>query len=438
MSNRRNFLKSTTTAAVGISLAASLPASMAACVGANEKLRCGAIGINGMGFADLSAFLRQKNTECVALCDVDSNVLNKRAAQVEKAQGKKPQLYSDYRKLLENKDVDVVIIGTPDHWHCLPMVEACQAGKDVYCEKPLGNSIEEINIMERAANKYNTVVQVGMWQRSDPHWNDAVAYVKSGKLGKIRTVRTWAYQGWMEPVPVKPDSEAPAGVDYDFWLGPAQKRPFNPNRFHFNFRWFWDYAGGLMTDWGVHIIDFGLYGMGDKAPKSIMSMGGKFAYADDASETPDTLQALYEFDGHTLLWDHATGIDGGHYGRNHGVGYVGNNGTLVVDRDGWEVIPERKNDKDLIERVPLQKGTGKGLDYHMANFIEGVKNRNRNLNAGISIAANTARVAHLGNIALRTGRRLYWDAEKSQFINDDEANKFLVPTYRAPWVLPKI
>ena len=438
MTNRRNFLKISTTAAAGLGLAASMPIPMSACVGANDKLRCGVIGVNGMGFADLAAFLRQKNTACVAMCDVDSNVLNKRAAETEKAQGFKPKLYSDYRKLLEDKDVDVVIIGTPDHWHCLPMVEACQAGKDVYCEKPLGNSIEEINIMERTANKYKTVVQVGMWQRSDPHWMAAVDFVKSGKLGKIRTVRTWAYQGWMEPVPVKPDGEAPAGVDYDFWLGPAKKRPFNPNRFHFNFRWFYDYAGGLMTDWGVHIIDYGLFGMGDPSPKSIMSMGGKYAYPDDAAETPDTLQALFEFDGHTMLWDHGTGIDGGYYGRNHGVGYVGNNGTLVVDRNGWEVIPERKKDKDLIERVPLQKGTGKGLDYHMANFIEGVKDRNRNLNASIKIAANTARVAHLGNIALRTGRRLYWDPETSKFINDEDANKFLVPTYRAPWVLPKI
>ena len=438
MTNRREFLKNTTTAAVGLSLVAAMPITMNACVGANDRLRCGVIGVNGMGFSDLSAFLRQKNTQCVAMCDVDANVLAKRAAETEKMQGFKPKLYGDYRKLLENKDVDVVIIGTPDHWHCLPMIEACQAGKDVYCEKPLGNTIEEINLMERAANKYKTVVQVGMWQRSDPHWKAAVDFVQSGKLGKIRTVRTWAYQGWMDPLPVKPDGEAPVGVDYDFWLGPAPKRPFNPNRFHFNFRWFYDYAGGLMTDWGVHIIDYGLFGMGDTAPKSVMAMGGKFAYPNDAAETPDTLQALYEFDGHTLLWDHGVGIDGGYYGRSHGVGYVGNNGTLVVDRNGWEVIPESKKKVDLMERIPLQKGTGKGIDLHFQNFIEGVKSRNRNLNASIEIAANTARVAHLGNIALRTGRRLYWDAKISKFINDDEANKFLVPQYRAPWVLPKI
>lgn len=167
-------------------------------------------------------------------------------------------------------------------------------------------------------------------------------------------------------------------------------------------------------------------------------MGGKYAYPDDAAETPDTLQALYEFDGHTMLWDHGTGIDGGYYGRNHGVGFVGNRGTLVVDRDGWEVIPEKKRGKDLIERVDLIKGNGQGLNLHMANFIDGVKTRNQDLNANITVAANTARVAHLGNIAQRTGKRLYWDNDKSKFIDDDLANGYLVPTYRAPWELPKV
>lgn len=438
MTSRRTFIKKTSVATATIGLAASMPAAMSACSNANEKIRCGLIGAKGMGFANLRAFLKQKNTECIAICDVDQRVVDARLADTEKLQGIKPKGYKDYRKMLEDKDVDVVIIGTPDHWHCLPFVEACQAGKDIYCEKPLANSIEEINIMEKAAKKYDTVVQVGQWQRSDPHWRNAVNFVHSGKLGKVRTVRTWAYQGWMEPVPVKPDKDAPEGVDYDFWLGPAPKRPFNPNRFHFNFRWFWDYAGGLMTDWGVHIIDYGLFGMKAKAPKSVMAMGGKFAYPDDASETPDSMQTLYEFDGHTMLWDHGTGIDRGYFGRDHGVGFVGNNGTLVVDRKGWEVIPEKKKGKELMERVELQESQGKGLDLHFADFLNGVRNRKHDLNCSMDIAANTARVAHLGNIALKTGRRLYWDSKKNQFINDDEANKLLVPTYRSPWALPKI
>ena len=301
----------------------------------------------------------------------------------------------------------------------------------------MANSIEEINIIERAAARYGTIAQIGQWQRSDKHWQDAIEFVHSGKLGKIRTVRAWSYQGWMKSIPVVADSEPPAGVDYDFWLGPAKKRPFNKNRFHFNFRWFWDYAGGMMTDWGVHIIDYALFGMNAKAPKSVMAMGGKFAYPKDAAETPDTQQALYEFDGYTMLWDHGIGIDGGYYGRSHGVGFVGNNGTLVVDRDGWEVIPEGgKNPK--MDRVELIKGDGQGLKNHMENFIDCIKDRDKSPNANIGIAANTARVCHLGNMAYKTGRRLYWDVDNSKFIGDEDANQLLVPNYRTPWELPKV
>jgi predicted dehydrogenase len=439
MINRRNFIQKTTLAAAGLGIVPGLsPRLYANISGANEKLTCGLIGANGMGFSDLKAFLALPNTECVAICDVDENVLSKRLNDTEKIQGFKPKGTGDFRKLLENKDINVIIIGTPDHWHCLPFVYAAQLGKDIYCEKPLSNSVEEINIMQRAVKRYGITVQVGQWQRSDPHWQDAVQFVQSGKLGKIRTVRTWSYQGWMNSVPVKPDSAAPAGVDYDFWLGPAPLRPFNPNRFHFTFRWFWDYAGGMMTDWGVHIIDYALFGMNVQGPKSVMAMGGKFAYPDDATETPDTLQAIYDFDGFTMLWDHGIGINGGYYGRTHGVGFVGNNGTLVVDRSGWEVIPEVLNNKAQMEKVELQKSTGKGLEKHLENFVACIKDKSLKPHTSIDIAANTARVCHLGNIAFKTGRRLYWDNEKSMFINDKDANSYLTPVYRKPWELPKI
>jgi predicted dehydrogenase len=278
---------------------------------------------------------------------------------------------------------------------------------------------------------------VGQWQRSGPHWKKAIDFVYSGKLGKIRTVKTWAYQGWMKPVPVLADEPVPAGVDYDFWLGPAQKRAFNRNRFHFNFRWFWDYAGGLMTDWGVHIIDFGLFGMKADVPKSVMASGGKFAYPDDASETPDTLQAIYEFDGYTMIWEQATGIDGGPYGRNHGVAFIGNNGTLVVDRGGWEVIPEQEDGKYKMEAMPPQTGGAQDLDFHVKNFLECIKSREKPA-ADVAIAANTAKVAHMGNIAYKTGRKIYWDKEKNQFIDDQKANDLTMAHYRSPWELPKI
>jgi predicted dehydrogenase len=438
---RRNFIAKTGKILAGTGIAVSIPYAESFArkkkVSANDTVVVGLIGCNGMGFADLSNFVQQPGVECAALCDIDQNVIDRRSKDLLELTGKKVDSYGDYRKMLERKDIDVVIIGTPDHWHCLQMVDSVAAGKDVYCEKPLANSIQELDIMVNAARKYNKVVQVGQWQRSGPHWKAAIDFVYSGKLGNIRTVKTWAYQGWMKPVPVLPDEAAPAGVDYDFWLGPAHQRPFNRNRFHFNFRWFWDYAGGLMTDWGVHIIDFGLYGMKAKAPVSVMASGGKFAYPDDASETPDTLQAIYEFDNYTMIWEHATGIDGGPYGRNHGVAFIGNNGTLVVDRGGWEVIPEQDNGQYKMEAIPPQRGGGRDLELHVQNFLDCIKTREKPA-CDIAIAANTAKVAHMGNIAFKTGRKIYWDQSANQFIQDDEANQFMSPYYRDPWKLPVV
>ena len=436
MTSRRDFIKNSGSASVGIGLAASFSGTLAACA-PSDRIRVGLVGCNGMGFADLTAFLGNPQIECLALCDIDETVLNKRAADVEKIRGKRPAfLYKDWRKLIENKDIDVVIVGTPDHWHCLIMTAACEAGKDVYCEKPLGKSIEECNLMVKAAQKYKRVVQVGQWQRSDPHWLSAVDFIRSGKLGKIRLVRVFSYQGWCPSIPVLADEPVPAGVDYDMWLGPATKRPFNRNRFHFTFRWFWDYAGGLMTDWGVHLLDYALYGMDVTTPKSIMAMGGKYGYPDDACETPDSLQTIYEFNGFNVLWDHAIGIDDGAYGRNHGLGFVGENGTLVVDRNGWEVIPEVVNKQKRMEAVALQKGTGEGLKNHVKNFLECVNSRNPNTNASVEIGAHIAKFSHLGNIAYRSGKKLVWDG--ARFTNDEEANRYLIPSYREPWKLPTI
>jgi predicted dehydrogenase len=436
MTTRRVFIRNTAITTAALGMVPTLSSALTGCA-PSDRINVGLIGCNGMGFEDLTKFLDHKNVECIALCDIDESVLNRRAADVEKMRGKKPaNLYKDWRKLIDNKDINVVIVGTPDHWHCLQMIGACEAGKDVYCEKPIGRTIEECNLMVNAAKKYKTVVQVGQWQRSDPHWQDAVNFIQSGKLGKIRLVRVFSYQGWCPSIPVLPDEPVPAGVDYDMWLGPATKRPFNRNRFHFTFRWFWDYAGGLMTDWGVHLLDYALYGMNVTTPKSVMALGGKYGYPTDACETPDSLQTIYEFDGFNVMWDHAIGINDGAYGRNHGLGFVGENGTLVVDRNGWEVIPEDVNGKKRMEAVPLSQGTGKGLNNHVTNFLECIGTRNPNTHASIEIGAHIAKFSAIGNIAYRTGKKLIWDGNK--FSNDSEANNFLIPNYREPWKLPKV
>ncbi len=397
----------------------------------SDVIRIGAIGINSMGWHNVESHLKVPGVEVVALCDVDDNVLQRRAKELEGLTGGKPALHKDFRALLDDKDIHAVIVATPDHWHPLITMLACEAGKDVYVEKPLANSIEECNAMVAAADHYGRVVQVGQWQRSGPHWDDAIAFVHSGALGKIRTAKAWAYQGWMTNIPVQPDGPAPDGVDYDMWLGPAPKRPFNPNRFHFSFRWFWDYAGGLMTDWGVHLIDTVLYGMQAVAPRAVLSAGGPFAYPGGGMETPDTQQAVYEYDGFTMLWEHAAGIDNGPYGRTHGVAFIGNNGTLVVDRQGWEVIPEG----DKMEAIAKKPVTEPGLDRHTANFVDCIKTR-ATPNCPPKTAWLAAVNAHLGNVAFRTGRKVYWNQETGSFDGDDEANALIKSHYRAPWKLP--
>jgi predicted dehydrogenase len=410
-------------------------------VAPSDQIRVGAIGINGMGYTDLLAILEVPEVECAALCDVDASVLEERAGEVEEETGTRPAVYADFRRLLEDPDIDAVIIGTPDHWHCLMMVMACEAGKDVYVEKPLANSIGECGLMVAAAERYGTVVQVGQWQRSGAHWTEAAEHVQSGAIGNLRLVKAWAYQGWMKPIPVKPDEPAPEGVDYDLWLGPAPERPFNPNRFHFDFRWFWDYAGGLMTDWGVHLIDMVHYAMGDAGPRTVMASGGKLGYPDDASETPDTLQAVFDFGDYSMLWEHATGIDLGPYQRDHGVAFIGNKGTVVVDRGKWEVLPEVETVDDveqfLTTSLPTQRRNDDGgLGGHMENFVECIKNREQP-KCHTAVAARAAITAHLGNIAFKTGRRLTWDDATQSFPGDAEANAMLLPEYRSPWVLPR-
>lgn len=426
--DRRNFLFNTSAFLAGSAL---LPSALRA-VAPSDIVNFGVIGVNGMGWSDLNGMLHHPEARCVAICDVDKNVLDKRAAELAK-KDIKAQLYGDYRQMLENKDIDAVIIGTPDHWHCLQMADACSAGKDIYVEKPIGNSIAECRAMVNAQQQHNRVVQVGQWQRSMQHFSDAIAFVHAGKLGNVRLVKAWAYMGWMKPIPKKDITEPPPGVDYTTWLGPAQKRPFDPNRFHFNFRWYWDYAGGLMTDWGVHLIDYALYGMKASNPRSVVASGGKFAYPDDASETPDTLTAIYEFDGFNMQWEHATGIDGGPYGRTHGIAFIGNNGTLVLDRGGWEVIPE----KDKMEAVAYQKASDNGLVKHTRNFIDVIKSRKlEDLNCDISTGANVAVNAQMGNIAYKTGQKVYWDANKQQFTSRD-ANKLMTAQYHNNYKLPK-
>ena len=444
---RRTFLKHAAAGVAGGAIAASgragaqSAASQDRVAGANGRIRVALIGCGGQGTSDLRNALRL-GAQCVALCDVDDEQVGKAAERIDKDFNQVPDRAGrDFRRVLDRNDVDAVIVGTPDHWHALPTIMACQAGKDVYVEKPLALTIGEGRVMVNAARRHDRVVQMGTQQRSSTHFQNAVEFLKTGALGKIRVVKAWAYQDWMGNIARVPDAEPPAGVDYDMWLGPAPKRPFNKNRFHFNFRWYYDYSGGLMTDWGAHMIDVANWGMDVKAPLSATSVGGKFGFPDDAEETPDTQQALWEYDGFSLIWEHATAIGQGPYMKDHGVAFHGNNGVLVVDRGGWEVLPETetKDGKKKYRMIgePRRGSSGDMNQAHMKNFLDAMESRKRPA-SDVEIGHNSMVACHLANIAFRTGRRVTWDAEREQIVADADAHKLITRPYRAPWSLPQI
>jgi len=443
MSSRRDFLQKSAIVAGGSILASALNNSAFAIlkpgIAPSDQLSIGAIGINGMGWADTTSALKIPGVNLVAVCDVDKNVMDKRLADLAKTgyDVSKIKKYDNYQALLDQKDIDAVVIGTPDHWHAMIMMHAVEAGKDVYVEKPVGNSIGECRAMVAAQQKYNKVVQAGQWQRSQQHFKDAVDFVQSGQLGNIRTVKVWCYQGWMKPGPVVPDTAPPAGVNYAGWLGPAKTVPFNASRFHFNFRWFWDYAGGLMTDWGVHLLDYGLLGMKSPIPKSVSALGGRFAYPDLYEETPDTLTTLYEFDGFNMVWDSAMGIDNGSYNLDHGIAYIGNNGTLILNRAGWQVIEERQSGHKVSK--PFVAKSDDGLDKHWENFVSVVKSRKMDdLHCPIQAGAHVATVAQMGNIAYRSGKKLEWNDAAHEFTDKAINREYLMKEYHNGYKLPKV
>lgn len=403
-------------------------------VSANDKINVALIGCRSMGWANLSDFLLSDEVRCLALCDIDKSVMESRAKELASMQKEKFELYGDYRRILDRKDIDAVIIGTPDHWHCLQFVDACKAGKDVYIEKPVSNSIAECDVMVEAANKYQRVVQVGQQQRSAKLWKEMIDYLDSGVLGEISRIHVYANFNYAAITEIVPDSNIPEGVDFDTWLGPAPERTFNRQRFHGLWRMFWDYGGGLMTDWGVHLLDMALwtkkiYTM----PNSIQANAGNFLYPDGMHETFDTQSVLYQFDDYILTWENNAGIESGPYGKNYGLVFTGKNGTLVANRDDWQVYPER-------EKVPgkIVKADHQDHKNHVFNFLECMKSRDRNTACTIETGSLCAKYAHLGNIAARmSGVSLQYN-DKNKLFNIAEANKYLKPQYREPWKFPVI
>lgn len=435
MVTRRDFLKKMGALAMAGAVSPSLvnaKSPKASVMGANDRINIGLIGCNSMGWTDLLNAVNVPGVECVALCDIDKNIINRRAAELTKNKGTKPELYGDYRKLLERKDIDAVIIGTPDHWHCLQLVDACVAGKDVYVQKPIANSIAECDMMAKAAKHYNRVVSVGQQQRSAKLWIEMKKFVDSGQLGHISRVNVWANFRYAAILNPAKDSEVPAHIDFDMWLGPAPERTYNASRHHGSWRMFWDYGGGLLTDWGVHLLDMALWGMKvDHMPNRVMATGGNWAYPDNFAETFDTMSVIYEFDDFVMTWNNTT-IESGPYGKNYGVEFVGTNGTLVANREGWEVYPLQGKCEAAKCSPDYQD-----LTLHHTDFYNCMRTRKMQTACTIDNGAMCAKYAHLGNISARVGSALVYDNEKQRFDNK-EANKLIKPTYRKDWEFPKL
>lgn len=419
----------------------------------SEKLTVALIGCGGMGRADLRDFLRVPEVQVAAVCDVDKRRWEGALKDVEKA-GHPPEgvdAYQDFRRIIDRKDVDAVIIGAPDHWHAIPLIYACQAGKDAYCEKPLSHNIVEGRAMVRAARENKRVVQIGTQQRSGSHFQDAAEYVRSGKLGKVHFCRTWINNRNNSPDGDgnPPDGEPPAEVDYDMWLGPAPKRPFNPVRFHYNYRWFFDYGNGLCNDWGVHLNDIVLWAMGVQAPKAVCASGGKYVLTD-ISDTPDTMEVLYEYPNFTHVYSIRRCCDSSAMrDSSHGIEFQGSNGCLVLTRGGWYVIPDERvlDDGGKQPRVEAEKHGGSDQHWpHVQNFVACVKSREKTA-SDIEDMHRATTTCHLANISLRVGRKIYWDAEAErcrlwdsktgQLTGEDmDANAYLFREPRKPWSIP--
>ena len=438
--NRRKFIHNTAITSAGLAMVNKFPSgALRSEVSPGDSLNVALVGCNSMGFGDLEQHLSNPGVNCVALCDVDDSVLNDRAAQVKKTYGQSPKLYKDFRKMLEQKDIDAVIVGTPDHWHCLITVYALQAGKHVYVEKPMANTIEECNIMVKAANYYKKVVQVGQQQRSGYVFQKAMEMIKSGKIGKLRKVNAWANFDYGVGSRIVPDEPVPQGVDFDMWLGPAPTRTFNKARFHGYWRMFWDYGGGMNSDWGVHLLDIALWAKDiNNPPEKVLVYGANTFHEPRSRETFDSMSVVYPKQDYVINWNMTAGIQKGPYDMPYGLEFVGDDATITMDRNKLTVYPEWDDETKKLRTEEYKYTEGKeSHKEHAKNFIDSIKTGNRQ-----ACPPETGRIAalhlHIPNIAARTGESiLLWDDAKNRFTNSDKANELITPVYREPWTLPK-
>jgi predicted dehydrogenase len=425
--NRRTFVKS-----IGIAAAGSLLNLNPLAKGANEKVVVALVGAHNQGRGVANRTIRAGGV-VKTVCDLDEDVIRKVSPEIERAQDRAPGSVREFQRVLDDKDIDAVILAVPDHWHTRMAILACQAGKDVYVEKPLSQTIREGQLIRDAARKYDRVMQVGTQRRSAEHVRAAAEYVASGKLGKICLVKAWNNQV-RTSIGTPPDSTPPSTADYDLWLGPAPKRPFNANRFHYNWRFFWDYGNSEIGNQGVHAFDMALSciqqmrgGVNDCMPKRVSSMAGIY-WLNDAKEVPDTQLVNYDYGDFMLVYElRSFAKHRPIEGVQHGVAFHGSEATLVMG-ESWTVYPKDGG------AGPTFKGTP---ETHEKNFLECVKSRQRP-NADVEIGRLSTTLCHLGNISHHLKRDIRYDAKTETFGDDKEANAYLTKEYRSPYTVPKV
>ena len=427
--NRRALLKTVVPATVAAyTIPTLIPYSA---FGANDRLRVAVLGVNGRGKSHIAGFMEQDNVEVATLCDPDMNISGQRAKEFEAKYGKKVSTEQDLRKVYEDKSIDAVSIATPNHWHALAAIWACQAGKDVYVEKPACHTIWEGQQLVAAAKKYKRIVQHGVQLRSSKSIQEAIQHLRDGLIGNVYMARGTVYK-WRPDIGNKGNSAVPAGLDWNMWQGPAKAKEFSENYVHYNWHWFWDYGNGDIGNQGIHETDLAMWGLDVGLPEEITSAGGKYLW-DDCKETPELLTSTYnypkekkiiEFEVRPWMTNQEDGV---------------NVGNIFYGDKGYMVINGYADYKTFLGREKEPGPSGKEGGDHFKNFVEAVRAQDySHLNGPIETGYKSSALAHLGNIAYRLGRRLDFDPVTEKFKGDAEANAMLKGHYRAPFMVPKI
>ena len=440
--NRRRFLKKSSVVGA-TAVAGTLAVEQVAKAAPSERLRVGVVGAGGRAFSLIDSFAKNQEVQIVAIADIDSRRLPRALDHVTKIEGKTPRSESDFRKLIDDPSIDALVVGTPDHWHAIPTIMACMADKDVYVEKPDGHNMEEGKLAVAALRKYKRIVQMGSQHRSTERMQSALEYIRSGALGKCLVAKAWESTK-QRSIGNPSDSEPPKGVDYDTWLGPAPKRPFNIRRFHGNWRWFFDYGTGDLGNDGVHRLDMAFAALdaavqaqGDPPlglPTAICASGGKW-YFDDMQEFPDSLQINYEYNGKAptlLTYEMRIWAPYSMDGEEEGAMVYGDKGYIIIGNRRWRAYGPRHQ---LIKQV-LGDTHEKP---HVQNFVDCVKSRKKPYCDLETVGHPASVLCHAGNVSVRVGRKLFLDPKTEMFIDDQEANALRTrPEYRKPWLLPEV